>query len=100
MNNSLRVMDQVLIIGAEYMSETGCTVRQLAEYLNTLIQKQCSSESISKTSVHYFLTVKLPKIDWFLYEKVRGVLNRNKEEAPSRGGNALQMKLRKMKQAG
>lgn len=78
MSYMLEIMGRTLL-EAEYMIETKCTIRETAAQFD-----------VSKTPVHYDLTVRLPEINWELYMKVRKVLNKNKEESSYRGGKAVQ----------
>lgn len=71
---------------AEYVLETGCTVRACA-----------ARYSISKSTVHKDLTERLKEIDEELYTKVRAVLDKNLQERHIRGGNATKEKYLKRK---
>lgn len=68
---------------ARYITEKGCTVRQAAKYFG-----------ISKSTVHTDVAVRLKKVDPELYNKVRAVLDINKEERHIRGGMATKEKYR------
>ena len=68
---------------AEYIIATGATVRQTARRFG-----------ISKSTVHTDITVRLMKSEPDLYEKVRAVLDINKEERHIRGGEATRRKFR------
>ena len=62
---------------AEYIAETGCTVRA------------CSAQfAISKSTVHKDVSERLKYINRDLYEQVRKVLNLNLSERHIRGGIA------------
>lgn len=66
---------------AEYIIETGCTVRA------------CSARfSISKSTVHKDVTERLPFIDEDLFDRVRKVLEINLSERHIRGGLATKEK--------
>ncbi len=67
---------------ALYITETGATVRQAAVRFG-----------ISKSTVHTDITVRLMKSNPELYEKVRAVLDTNKEERHIRGGRATKEKF-------
>lgn len=67
---------------ALYITETGATVRQAAKYFG-----------ISKSTVHTDITVRLMKSEPDLYDKVRMVLDINKEERHIRGGEATRRKF-------
>lgn len=66
---------------AVYMIETNATVRSAAVHFG-----------ISKSTVHKALTQRLRQCDPLLYEKVRLVLDKNKEERHIRGGLATKRK--------
>ena len=68
---------------AVYMIETGATVRAAAGQFG-----------ISKSTVHKALTQRLQEIDGLLYDQVRTVLDRNKEERHIRGGMATRRKYK------
>ena len=62
---------------AEYVLETGATVRAAAERFG-----------VSKSTVHKDLTERLEEADRLLWSRVRDVLDRNKAERHLRGGEA------------
>ena len=66
---------------AEYIVETGCTVRACSAHF-----------SISKSTVHKDVSERLPYIDEELYEQVRQVLDLNLSERHVRGGIATKEK--------
>ena len=66
---------------AEYIVETGCTVRACSAHF-----------SISKSKVHKDVSERLKFIDADLYEQVRRVLNLNLSERHIRGGIATREK--------
>ena len=68
---------------AEYMLETGATVRQTAERFG-----------VSKSTVHKDLTQRLEQADRLLWLRVRQVLDRNKAQRHLRGGEATRKKYR------
>lgn len=66
---------------AEYIVETGCTVRA------------CSARfSISKSTVHKDVSERLRDIDEELFNQVRMILNINLNERHLRGGDATRRK--------
>ena len=69
------------IILAEYVIETGDTVRGTAQKFG-----------VSKSTVHKDLTYKLRKLSPGLYEDVKAVLDTNKSERHLRGGEATRRK--------
>ncbi len=71
---------------AEYVIETGCTVRSAAKHFG-----------ISKSTVHKDLTEKLKNYGSTLYEETQRVLKKNKSERHLRGGEATRQKYLKTK---
>ena len=67
---------------AEYIVETGCTVRACSAHF-----------SISKSTVHKDVSERLKYIDVDLFERVREVLNLNLSERHIRGGIATRAKF-------
>ncbi len=68
---------------AVYMIETGATVRSAAQRFG-----------ISKSTVHKDLSQRLPKCNRTLYERVRQVLEVNKQQRHIRGGLATRRKYK------
>jgi len=66
---------------AEYIVETGCTVRACSAHFG-----------ISKSTVHKDVSERLKFIDVELFEEVRRVLDKNLSERHIRGGNATKQK--------
>ena len=66
---------------AEYIVATGCTVRACSAHF-----------SISKSTVHKDVTVRLQGLNADLYEIVRNILEVNLKERHIRGGNATREK--------
>lgn len=66
---------------AEYIVETGCTVRACSAHFN-----------VSKSTVHKDVTERLLEYDADLFERVREVLDVNLRERHIRGGIATQKK--------
>ena len=66
---------------AEYIVETGCTVRACSAHF-----------AISKSTVHKDVSERLQSIDEDLYEQVRRVLDVNLSERHIRGGIATKEK--------
>ena len=62
---------------AQYIIDTSATVRDTAKKFN-----------ISKSTVHKDVTERLQKVNYPLYEKVKEILQKNKEERHIRGGMA------------
>ncbi len=72
------------IMLAEYLIETKSTVRQAAAHF-----------SLSKSTVHKDVSVRLQEIDHTLYERAKAVLELNKSERHLRGGEATRQKYLK-----
>lgn len=68
---------------AEYVAETGVTVRAAADRFG-----------ISKSTVHKDLSVRLKYIDGELYEKVAKIMATNRAERHIRGGMATKRKYK------
>ena len=68
---------------AVYMIETGATVRATARHFG-----------ISKSTVHKDLTQRLRHCNYPLYQQVRVILDRNKEQRHIRGGLATRQKYK------
>lgn len=66
---------------AEYILETGCTVRACAAHFG-----------ISKSTVHKDVTERLASVDLVLFGQVRRVLDKNLSERHLRGGAATRRK--------
>ncbi len=69
---------------AEYVIETGATVRKTAHYFG-----------ISKSTVHKDLSQKLKFMNPRLYTDVKQILEHNKSERHLRGGEATRIKYQK-----
>ena len=74
-------IEERVIKCAEYIVETGCTVRACSAHF-----------SISKSTVHKDVSERLKYVDTELYERVREILNLNLSERHIRGGNATREK--------
>ncbi len=72
---------------AEYVIETGATVRNCA-----------AKFGISKSTVHKDLSVRLKYINATMYSKVKKILDFNKSERHLRGGEATKKKYMIKKQ--
>ena len=69
---------------AEYIAETGATVRKAAKVFH-----------FSKSTVHKDVTERLKSIDKELYKRVKKVLKFNLAERHIRGGEATRLKYAK-----
>ena len=78
-------IDQRVCELAVYMIETGATVRNTAQKFG-----------ISKSTVHKDIQNRLPHCNRNLYNQVRKVLERNKQERHIRGGMATKRKFQNM----
>lgn len=77
-------MDRARVLG-EYIVETGATVRAAAKVFQ-----------VSKSTVHKDVTGRLKVRNPDLYEAVRVVLDKNKEERHIRGGLATKEKYNRL----
>ncbi|MBR5310329.1 MAG: sporulation transcriptional regulator SpoIIID [Oscillospiraceae bacterium] len=73
------------VLAAEYIIEKGATVRAAAKKFG-----------VSKSTVHKDVSERLLKINPKLYEEVRAVLDKNKQERHLRGGEATKEKYAKL----
>ena len=80
MNDSLEDRARELAV---YIIETGATVRAAAKHFH-----------ISKSTVHKDLSQRLPLVSPLLYQQVRLILDRNKQERHIRGGMATRKKYK------
>ena len=71
---------------AEYLVENNATVRGVAQRF-----------SVSKSTVHKDITIRLKNINPELYTSVKEVLEKNKSERHLRGGEATRIKYLKKK---
>lgn len=69
------------------MVEKRYTIRQLVEIAG-----------VSRTTIHKDLTMRLPMCNSKLAKEVQVVLDQNKAERASRGGKAVQRKIKAMRQ--
>ncbi len=76
-----------IIKEAEYIAETGSTVRKTAKMFH-----------FSKSTVHKDVTERLKFLDYELYKKVKVVLELNLKERHIRGGEATKRKYSKCKE--
>lgn len=74
------ILQRVMEI-ADYIIETGFTVRQTAQVFG-----------VSKSTVHKDVTERLPQINTNLAGEVRKILEKNKAERHLRGGEATRRK--------
>ena len=75
-------MERRAVRCAEYMLETGATVRACAEHFG-----------MSKSTVHKDVTERLRGADMRLYTAVRAVLDKNLRERHLRGGESTRRKF-------
>ncbi len=74
---------------ARYLLEKNATVRQAAKVFG-----------ISKSTVHKDVTSILQKQNFALYQQVKELLEKNKQERHFRGGEATRQKYRLLKECG
>ena len=70
-------IEKRVLAAAEYIAETGSTVRQTARMLG-----------VSKSTVHKDMEMRLPKLSEALEKEVAAVFAKNKAERHLRGGEA------------
>lgn len=76
--------ERCVILG-KYIVENNATVRSAAQQFG-----------ISKSTVHQDITIKLEKTNKALYDEVKSVLEKNKQERHIRGGEATKKKYLEM----
>lgn len=76
--------ERCVILG-KFIVENNATVRAAARQFG-----------ISKSTVHQDITVKLEKTNKALYDEVKNVLDKNKQERHIRGGEATKKKYREL----
>lgn len=74
------------VLAAEYIIEKGATVRSTAKKFG-----------VSKSTIHKDVSERLLKINPQLFEEVRAVLDKNKQERHIRGGEATKEKYAKLR---
>lgn len=77
-------MERRVLACAQYILDTGCTVRVCAAYFG-----------VSKSTVHKDVTERLREIDFAEWREVRRVLDKNLAERHLRGGDATRRKYEK-----
>lgn len=77
--------ERCVILG-NYIVQNNATVRSTAKQFG-----------ISKSTVHQDITTKLEKANKRLYDEVKTVLDKNKQERHIRGGEATKQKYRALK---
>jgi len=77
--------ERCVILG-KYIVENNATVRAAARQFG-----------ISKSTVHQDITTKLEKTNALLFNEVKAVLDKNKQERHIRGGEATKKKYKELK---
>jgi len=77
-------IEKRVLAAAEYIAETGSTVRQTARMLG-----------VSKSTVHKDMETRLPQLSESLFKEVAAVFAKNKAERHLRGGEATRNKYKK-----
>lgn len=79
-------------------SEERCVI--LGNYIvqnNATVRSTAKQFGISKSTVHQDITTKLEKANKRLFDEVKAVLDKNKQERHIRGGEATKQKYRALK---
>ena len=79
-------IEQRVIQVANYILETGATVREAAKQFG-----------VSKSTVHKDIRTRLQKQNAGLYQEVQKILEKNKAERHLRGGEATRQKYKRRK---
>ena len=77
-------IEKRVLAAAEYIAETGSTVRQTARMLG-----------VSKSTVHKDMETRLKQLSEPLFQEVTAVFAKNKAERHLRGGEATRKKYKK-----
>jgi len=77
-------IEKRVLAAAEYIAETGATVRQTARMLG-----------VSKSTVHKDMETRLPQLSSALAKEVAAVFAKNKAERHLRGGEATRARYAK-----
>ena len=77
-------IEKRVLAAAEYIAETGATVRQTARMLG-----------VSKSTVHKDMETRLKQLSAPLFQEVTAVFAKNKAERHLRGGEATRNKYKK-----
>lgn len=72
-----------------------CDIAKYTVENNSMVRKTAAVFGISKSTVHYGLTNRLPHISPTLWHDVESVLTVNKQECHIRGGLATKYKYKK-----
>ena len=75
--------------------------RELGEYVlrtNETIRASAKKFHISKSTVHYDLSVRLKKVDYDLYRKIKKILEKHFDEKHIRGGEATKLAKKALKE--
>jgi len=75
------ILDSNIIAWANYIIDNNTTIRGCAKNYNK-----------AKSTIHFYLKTRLPKIDIDLFEELREVLITNFQEKHIRGGEATRRK--------
>ncbi len=81
----MNVISKRVLNEAKYILKTKYTIRQIAEEF-----------MVSKSTVHVDLNIRLKKLDYSLYQKVKQILIKHLEERHIRGGESTRKKYEKL----
>lgn len=73
-------------VEGRYILENGCTIRSAGEYFD-----------VSKSTVHYDVSMRLREVDETLYAEVKKILDKNFNEKHIRGGKSTKEKYSREK---
>lgn len=82
-----RAIERRVMKAAEYIAESGATVRKAASVLG-----------VSKSTVHKDMETRLPQLSAALHKEVQAVFARNKMERHIRGGEATRRRYARMRE--
>ena len=81
----------------EYIEKRAIDIANYIIEHNTTVRQTAKQFGISKSTVHQDITTKLEKANKRLYDEVKTVLDKNKQERHIRGGEATKQKYQALK---
>ena len=81
----LKDLENRIYLEANYILKNKCTIRSMVNVFN-----------MSKSSIHYDLSIRLKKLNFSMYKKVNKILKFNLSQRHIRGGLATQKKYKKV----
>lgn len=79
----LKDLENRIYLESNYILKNKCTIRSMVNVFN-----------VSKSTIHYDLSIRLKKINFTMYKKVNKILKYNFSQRHIRGGLATQKKYK------